>query len=265
MAVEVVSAALTVWVGAPDDARALPSEGELLLVEADLHKAQLLKRGLHEREQVAVCVEVLAEQSGTQLSWFVFNDSRLNGPLDEQIWGERYPNLRCIAEEQRIGRRLEEVLNAWAIRQGGTEPLPLSLQLCQGDPLAALAGLGGWTEVLQRVQLSMPAAHELWAQPVQAWLASRGFEAVSDEDAPTWRRDPAAMQRLQLQEQARQIAELEEQLATQAVRLLLAQTRQEELQREHEAVLAERDRLQNQLGIQPASSPAPVELEPGKL
>jgi hypothetical protein len=73
------------------------------------------------------------------------------------------------------------------------------------------------------------------------------------------------MQRLQLQEQARQIAELEEQLATQAVRLLLAQTRQEELQREHEAVLAERDRLQNQLGIQPASSPAPVELEPGKL
>jgi hypothetical protein len=143
--------------------------------------------------------------------------------------------------------------------------LPLSLQLCQGDPLAALEGLGGWTEVLQRVQLSMPAAHELWAQPVQAWLASRGFEAVSDEDAPTWRRDPAAMQRLQLQEQARQIAELEEQLATQAVRLLLAQTRQEELQREHEAVLAERDRLQNQLGIQPASSPAPVELEPGKL
>jgi DNA repair exonuclease SbcCD ATPase subunit len=210
---------------------ALPSEGQLLLVEADPDQALRLKQELRGRQQVAVCAEVLAQQSGTPLRWYAFNDPRLNGPLDEQAWRERYPNLRRIGEEQRIGRRLEEVLNAWARQQQGSpEPLTLSLQLRQGDPLVALEGLGRWIAALQSVQLVMPAAREIWGQSVQAWLADRGFEAVEELAAPTWRRDPLATQRLQLQQKEQQIAELEEQLASQAVRLLLGQTRHEELQ-----------------------------------
>ena len=231
MPVEVLTSNLTVWVGGPSAVAALPSEGQLLLVEADPDQALRLKQELRGRQQVAVCAEVLAQQSGTPLRWYAFNDPRLNGPLDEQAWRERYPNLRRIGEEQRIGRRLEEVLNAWAgQQQGSPEPLTLSLQLRQGDPLAALEGLGRWIAALQSVQLVMPAAREIWGQSVQAWLADRGFEAVEELAAPTWRRDPLATQRLQLQQKEQQIAELEEQLASQAVRLLLGQTRHEELQ-----------------------------------
>ena len=231
MPVEVLTSNLTVWVGGPSAVAALPSEGQLLLVEADPDQALRLKQELRGRQQVAVCAEVLAQQSGTPLRWYAFNDPRLNGPLDEQAWRERYPNLRRIGEEQRIGRRLEEVLNAWAgQQQGSPEPLTLSLQLRQGDPLAALEGLGRWIAALQSVQLVMPAAREIWGQSVQAWLADRGFKAVEELAAPTWRRDPLATQRLQLQQKEQQIAELEEQLASQAVRLLLGQTRHEELQ-----------------------------------
>ena len=231
MPVEVLTSNLTVWVGGPSAVAALPSEGQLLLVEADPDQALRLKQELRGRQQVAVCAEVLAQQSGTPLRWYAFNDPRLNGPLDEQAWRERYPNLRRIGEEQRIGRRLEEVLNAWAgQQQGSPEPLTLSLQLRQGDPLVALEGLGRWIAALQSVQLVMPAAREIWGQSVQAWLADRGFEAVEELAAPTWRRDPLATQRLQLQQKEQQIAELEEQLASQAVRLLLGQTRHEELQ-----------------------------------
>ena len=231
MPVEVLTSNLTVWVGGPSAVAALPSEGQLLLVEADPDQALRLKQELRGRQQVAVCAEVLAQQSGTPLRWYAFNDPRLNGPLDEQAWRERYPNLRRIGEEQRIGRRLEEVLNAWARQQQGSpEPLTLSLQLRQGDPLVALEGLGRWIAALQSVQLVMPAAREIWGQSVQAWLADRGFKAVEELAAPTWRRDPLATQRLQLQQKEQQIAELEEQLASQAVRLLLGQTRHEELQ-----------------------------------
>ena len=34
----------------------------------------------------------------------------LPNPLNLQAWQERYPNLRQIGEEQRRGRRLEQVL-----------------------------------------------------------------------------------------------------------------------------------------------------------
>ncbi|MEI8251964.1 MAG: hypothetical protein WCF98_12400, partial [Synechococcus sp. ELA057] len=260
MPVEVLTSNLTVWVGGASAVAALPSEGQLLLVEADPDQALRLKQELRGRQQVAVCAEVLAQQSGTPLRWYAFNDPRLNGPLDEQAWRERYPNLRRIGEEQRIGRRLEEVLNAWARQQQGSpEPLTLSLQLRQGDPLAALEGLGRWIAALQSVQLVMPAAREIWGQSVQAWLADRGFEAVEEQAAPTWRRDPLATQRLELLQKEQQIAELEEQLATQAVRLLLGQTRHEEQQgqlsaqstqiAEQSAQMAEQNAQREALGV----------------
>jgi hypothetical protein len=248
MPVEVPAATLTVFVGVPTVVAALPSEGQLLLVEADPDRAQRLKHELGDRQLVAVCVEVLAAQSGTFVRWFSFNDPRLNGPLDAQAWRERYPNLRLIGEEQRTARRLEEVLNAWAEQQERPDSLVLSLHLRQGDPLAALEGLGAWIAALQRVHLVMPAAAREISEPlVHDWLVQRGFEALAEEFAPTWRRDPLATQRLQLQDQVRTIADLEEQLATQAVHLLLAQTQQDELRSQRDVFLAERDNLHVQL------------------
>lgn len=257
---------LMVLVGAPAAVGALPSGGEfsILVVEADLERAQRLRQQLGGDPQVVLCVEVLAARSEEPVPWFQFNDGRLNGPLSLEAWRDRYPNLRQLGEEQRRGRRLEDVLEAWAATRGLAQLPSLTLQLRQGDPLKALEGLGNWTQALQRVELALPGGMTQSAGPLQAWLVERGFRA-GEGDEHAWERDPLATHQLRIREQEQQIAEREEQLATQAVRLLLAQTRQEELQREHEAVLAERDRLQNQLGIQPASSPAPVELEPGKL
>lgn len=239
---------LTVLVGAPLAVTALPASGLLLVVEADLERARLLKNDLQGRQDALVCAEVLAAQSGTPVQWFRFNDPRLDGPLPEADWREHYPNLRQLGEEQRNGRRLEDVLEAWSARVQLQHQPPLQLELHQGDPLAALEGLGAWLARLQAVQLPQrrgaaagsPAAGS--GAAVAAWLEQRGFRA-DDELAATWRRDPEATQRLLLAEREQQIAELEEQLATQAVRLLLAQTRHEELSQARDQLQSDLDAL----------------------
>jgi len=67
-------------------------------------------------------------------------------------------------------------------------------------------------------------------------------------DAPGWwRRDPVATLQVSLQEKERRMAELEEQLSTQAVRLLLAQTSHQELAAERDQLIGERDHLQQRM------------------
>lgn len=227
---------LTVWVGTPLAVTALPETGPLLVVEADLQRARQLKNDLQGRQEALVCAEVLAARNGTTVHWFRFNDPRFDGPVPEADWREHYPNLRKLGEEQRSGRRLEDVLEAWRARQGLQHQPPLQLVLHQGDPLAALEGLGKYMAWLQAVQLPLRHGAAGSAAAVAAWLEQRGFRA-DDELAATWRRDREATQRLLLAEREQQIAELEEQLATQAVRLLLAQTR-------HEGLCQSRDQLQ---------------------
>lgn len=239
---------LTVLVGAPLAVTALPASGLLLVVEADLERARLLKNDLQGRQDALVCAEVLAAQSGTPVQWFRFNDPRLDGPLPEADWREHYPNLRQLGEEQRNGRRLEDVLEAWSARVQLQHQPPLQLELHQGDPLAALEGLGAWLARLQAVRLprrrgaAAGSAAAGSGAAVAAWLEQRGFRA-DEELAATWRRDPEATQRLLLAEREQQIAELEEQLATQAVRLLLAQTRHEELSQARDQLQSDLDAL----------------------
>ena len=242
---------LMVLVGAPAAAGALPSGGEssILVVEADLERAQRLRQQLGGDPQVVLCVEVLAARSEEPVPWFQFNDGRLNGPLSLEAWRDRYPNLRQLGEEQRRGRRLEDVLEAWAAKRGLAQRPSLTLQLRQGDPLKALEGLGNWTQALQRVELALPGGMTQSAGPLQAWLVERGFRA-GEGDEHAWERDPLATHQLRIREQEQQIAEREEQLATRAVRLLLAQTRQQELMSQRDTFLSERDLLQVQLSAQ---------------
>jgi len=238
---------LMVLVGAPAAAGALPSGGEssILVVEADLERAQRLRQQLGGDPQVVLCVEVLAARSEEPVPWFQFNDGRLNGPLSLEAWRDRYPNLRQLGEEQRRGRRLEDVLEAWAAKRGLAQRPSLTLQLRQGDPLKALEGLGNWTQALQRVELALPGGVTQSAGPLQAWLVERGFRA-GEGDEHAWERDPLATQQLQIREQEQQIAELEEQLSTQAVRLLLVKTRQDELTAERDQLRADHQELRSQ-------------------
>lgn len=236
---------LTVRVGGPFSTAALPAQGLLLIVEADQERALQLTEALEGRRDVLVCAEVLTAQAGTPVPWFRFNDPRLNGPWPESHWRPLYPNLRQQGEEQRGGRRLDEVLESW----GGLEELQpqMALQLHQGDPLAALEGLGAWLTRLQVVQWPRLLGPTGSAAAVAAWLADRGFRADDDDEAvTTWRRDPVASQRLVVLEREQQIAALQEQLSNLTVQLQLTQARHEELSAAHDQLLVGFEGLRTQ-------------------
>jgi hypothetical protein len=133
---------------------------------------------------------VLAAENEATVRWHRFNDTRLNGPSDLTIWRQRFPNLRQIDEEQRCGRRLGDLLDNWVPREGEQALAPLHLVLRQGDPLAALAGLGPWISHLQTVQMMLPWPEETM-QLAEAWLAEQNF-GQDPQTAAMWNRDPVA-------------------------------------------------------------------------
>ena len=181
---------ITVWVGVPGLARGLPSSGSLLVVEAEPQRARELRQVLRDRPEALVCEEVLAAENEATVRWHRFNDTRLNGPSDLTIWQQRFPNLRQIDEEQRCGRRLGDLLDNWVPREGEQALAPLHLVLRQGDPLAALAGLGPWISHLQTVQMMLPWPEETM-QLAEAWLAEQNF-GQDPQTAAMWNRDPIA-------------------------------------------------------------------------
>jgi hypothetical protein len=153
----------------------------------------------------------------------------LNGPSDLTIWQQRFPNLRQIDEEQRCGRRLADLLDNWVPREGEQALAPLHLVLRQGDPLAALTGLGPWISQLQTVQLLLPWP-EATMQQAEAWLAEQNF-GQDPQTSALWNRDQAATRDWLLKEKEKEKQELlaaNQQLnsdceATQAERNVLAE------------------------------------------
>jgi hypothetical protein len=233
---------LTVVVGAPLGAGSLPKAGLLLIVEADLEKARQLSHELGDEARVLVCAEVLTAEEGAPVRWHRFNDARLNGPAGLNAWIEQYPNLQLVGEEQRRGRCLAEVLNAWPHQRGLQGQPWLHLEVLQGDPMAAVVGLGPWLAGLQSVQLDISKTAEQWHQPLDAWLRERGLVGVADAPG-RWQRDPVATLQLSLQEKERRMAELEEQFSAQGLSLLLAHTNHQELAAERDQLKGERDGL----------------------
>ena len=193
---------ITVWVGVPGLSRGLPSSGRLLVVEAEPQRARELRQVLRDRPEALVCEEVLAAENEATVQWHRFNDTRLNGPSDLTIWQQRFPNLRQIDEEQRCGRRLGDLLDNWVPREGEQALAPLHLVLRQGDPLAALTGLGPWISQLQTVQLMLPWPEETM-QLAEAWLAEQNF-GQDPQTAALWNRDPVATRDWLLKEKEKQ-------------------------------------------------------------
>jgi hypothetical protein len=233
---------LRVWVGTPANAEILLQEGLLLIVEADQEKALQLRRDLGQRQEAMVFIEVLAAQSGTPVTWFLFNAPRLNGPLAADHWQEIYPNLRQTGQQARVGRCLADLLNDFTQHQDLRQNPFLRLHLRQGDPLAALEGLGEWMAALQEVEVATPAAREVWAKPVDRWLTERGFRKA-DGTTTTWRRDPVATQQLLLEEKEQLISQLKDQVANQEGLLRESLTRNQELSGECEKLRVSLDDL----------------------
>jgi len=238
---------ITVWVGAPSGLLALADEGLHLVVEADPTRAHRCLTAWPEHPALVVCRHVVAAQSDAPARWCLFNDSRLNGPLDQQAWQAEYPNLRQIGEEQRLGCSLADLLTNVGRHLEHGPYTSLSLHLQQGDPIAALDGLGAWLQGLHTVELAMPAAAVThWAGPVGAWLEPQGFCACAVETA-RWQRDDTGRHRLLLQERDRALGlvhELEARLQqiSNERDTLQAQSQQQQQQLEH--ILSELDAIQ---------------------
>jgi len=197
---------ITVWVGAPCLARGLPSSGSLLVVEAEPERARELRHVLRERPEALVSEEVLAAENKTTVRWHRFNDARLNGPSDLTIWQERFPNLRQIDVEQRCGRRLGDLLDKWVPHEAEQALAPLHLVLRQGDPLAALEGLGPWIRQLQSVQMMLPWPKETM-QLVETWLSRQNF-GQDPQTETMWKRDPVATKDRLLKEKEKEKQDL---------------------------------------------------------
>ena len=227
---------ITVWVGVPKQLSSLADAGLHLVVEADPTRAERCRTAWPEHPGLVVCNQVLATQSDASLRWCLFNDARLNGPLDQQAWLAHYPNLRQIGEEQRLGCPLADLLANVGRHLVDGPYTGLSLHLQQGDPLAALDGLGLWRQGLHTVELALPAAAmALWAAKVGAWLESRGFRACAGE-AARWQLDAIASRRLLLQERDRALAQVQE-----------LEARLQQLSSEREALQLQSQQQQHQL------------------
>jgi len=238
---------ITVWVGAPSKLSSLADPGLHLVVEADPARAQRCRTAWPEHPGLVVCDQVLAPHSDAPVRWCLFNDGRLNGPLDQQVWQANYPNLHQVGEEQRLGCSLADLLTNVGRHLVDGPYIGLNLHLQQGDPLAALDGLGAWLEGLHIVDLALPsAATALWAGPVGAWLEPRGFRACAGE-AARWQRDAIASRRLLLQERDRAMANVQDlearlqQLSNEREALQVSSQQQQE-QLEH--ILRELDAIQ---------------------
>ena len=200
------------------------------------HAGRALSQRLAWSQRLLVCEQVLVAESGVPVRWCLFNDARFNGSLDGQAWQAHLPNLRQIGEEQLLGSSLADLLTSVTelMPQDPCTALPLRLQ--QGDPLAALQGLGAWLDHLSTVELAMPeAAAALWAEQLAAWLVPRGF-CPGEPQSARWQRDPIATQLLLLQERDQALARVQD---------LEAQLQQ--LSNHHEAVQALNDQQRQQL------------------
>jgi len=227
-------------VGVPGLARGLPSSGSLLVVEAEPQRARELRQMLRDQPEALVCEEVLAAGNEATVRWHHYNDSRLNGPSDLTAWQQRFPNLRQIDEEQRCGRRLEDLLDNLVPRAGEQAPAPLHLLLRQGDPLAALTGLGPWIGQLQTVQLLLPWPEET-IQMAQAWLAEQKFRQDPQISA-MWYRDTIATRDWLLNKK-----EIEKQALFSANQKLNSDC--EDKRREKEKLVAKPDHLTTQWAV----------------
>jgi hypothetical protein len=231
MSSESSTPSLTIAVGAPPFRSALPQDQPVLVIEADPQRLSQLQLDLNDQEKpVNVVVEVITAEAGTAVEWHHYNDARLDGPVGLASWQSRYPNLRLLGKDQRRGRPLKDLIQAWADEHAPHQPLLLSLELRQGDPLAALIGLGPWTPSLQQVRLDMPLALDEGLSGLNQWLAGEGFTQIAGA-IPTWERDPVATLQRLVERQSQQLVDME--------RLLQDVTSQRDHQQAHALDLQE--------------------------
>jgi hypothetical protein len=165
-----------------------------LVVEAQADRIDALRQQLDGRaaEGMVVCRQaVLAASPAVPVTWFRFNDARLNGVVPLERWQIHFPNLQLSGQDTLAAHTLAELLNDWPLAVESQRPLQLTI--AEGDPLQVLAGAGSWLHRLARIELQGPRAEELWREGCDAWLQQQGFRP--DPQQPLcWSLDPLAAQ-----------------------------------------------------------------------
>jgi hypothetical protein len=171
----------------------------MLVVDAQADRLEALRQQfgpLLDTSAVVLRQAVLAASPQVDVTWFRFNDGRLNGVVCLESWQPHYPNLELIGQENLAAETLADILNAWPA--AANDQIGIDLTIAQGDPVQVLAGAGDWLHRLQRIQLMGPRASELWQESCDPWLQQQGFRP--DLQNPVcWTLDPVAGRLIQQQ------------------------------------------------------------------
>lgn len=134
---------------------------------------------------------VLAASHHSEVIWFRYNDSRLNGVVSPERWKIEYPNIQLERQETLQATTLSQILSGWPAANEGNQGIEVTL--AQGDPIEVLSGAGEWWQRIRRITLLGPKANILWKEACDAWLEQRGFR--QDPQVPlSWMLDPLAAQ-----------------------------------------------------------------------
>lgn len=175
---------MSVVVGAPALISPLPV-GDVLLIDASSTRLEP-HAARNDPDRSLVCeAAMLTKESGEMIVWHRYDDPRFDGVVPPEYWHDFFPNLHSLGHDHALGQRLESLLDRWAADGRGLTAFQLLVR--QGNPLAAVAGLGDWLPHLQRLELAGPRASELWQEPLGVWLEARGFRR--SPQAGSWERD----------------------------------------------------------------------------
>lgn len=242
--------AVVVGLQDPALARALHQRvNRLLLVQANPRLAERLAEewpaGLP--TGVRLCTEPVGA-TATELSWYRYNDPRLDGPQAPAELSPRYRNLTLLAEERRCQRPLADLVQEWWREDG--EPEGNGALLLQGsDPGPALQGALPLLPRLERLVFWQESGGcrtpSAVPQELAAQLAQACFQA-SEAETSRWQRDERRQLRQALADAQMRLADHKAELQRQA-RSLQARTLQvEELAESGRALAAQRDELANE-------------------
>ena len=179
----------------------LPADGHrsTLIVEAEDEHLEALRLQLSRAQgslPVLIRHAVLAATPDAVLTWFRYNDKRMNGVLPLERWQIEYPNIQLDCQETCQAKTLAQILGGWPAACDGEQGIELTIS--QGDPIEVLNGAGEWLQRIQRIKIESPQAKTLWLEACDAWLQQRGFRM--DPEVPlSWNLDQTATEMIRTQ------------------------------------------------------------------
>lgn len=177
---------LSVVVGCPLFLRQLPS-GPCLILDSDTSTFESLCSELHPSEHswpLSFQQVVLSNLSGKNILWRKYNDQRFDGPWEQSVLENDYPNLRQVSTISVQAKTLADVLDSQSFFQNVDSEFNLFIR--QGDPLQILEGAKTWLNRCNSIILrgiDVPIGHR---SKCAQFLSSNGFSPAEDDNPSIW-------------------------------------------------------------------------------